>query len=83
MSFRPQPIIESGCLAALAERLKEGQGPVEVLSETSAALAVMASHGGWMWSSNVRVGVLYLALKERFMHYSNVYVYNSVANTFV
>ena len=44
--FLPQPIMESGCLLALAERLRDSQHVSgDVLSEASAALAVMASHG--------------------------------------
>lgn len=39
------PIMESGCLLALAERLRDSQHVSgDVLSEASAALAVMASH---------------------------------------
>ena len=45
-SFVPlQAVIEAGCLSTLAEQLRDQRSaPEVVLSETSAAMAVLASH---------------------------------------
>ena len=45
----PQPIVEAGCLVALSEQLKDSANiPEVVLSEVSAALAVLASDGEYL-----------------------------------
>ena len=43
-----KPIIEAGCLKSLAERLKDSKHvPGDVLSEISAAVAVLAANSEW------------------------------------